>query len=323
MAQFLTSQVIQRLITGFPEQAYVDVSLAKYSRWRVGGTARCMVLPASESEFLRCVRLCHDCDISFVILGATSNLLFSDQGLGVLGISLARLNSVQIEGNKVVAQAGNWVPHFARKLASEGLSGLEHIVGIPGSLGGLLYMNGGSQRKGIGSHVLGVKTVNRRGEELSYTQDECEFAYRHSGFQAGEEIIFEVEFQLAAEAPEKVRSEMLSILRSRRKKFPLRLPNCGSVFVSNPAMYEEYGPPGAVIESCKLKGVSIGGAQVSPEHANFIVNNGGATALDILKLIKKVQAEVHKRTGYNMVSEVRYMAENGDTRPAATVESLC
>lgn len=323
MPQLLTSQYIQMLQTAFAGQVYTNVSLAQYSRWRVGGIAQCVLVPVSEQALVECLQFCCTNNLGYVLLGATSNLLFADEGLVVVGISLAALQRVDVEGESVRSQAGVWVPQFARGLANKGLSGLEHIVGIPGSLGGLVYMNGGSQRKGIGSHVQNVKTLTKTGECKVYSQGECDFSYRHSSFQARGEIIVSIELQLAKAPVTQVRSEMLSILRSRRHKFPLKQPNCGSVFVSNPAMYEEYGPPGAVIERCQLKGLRIGGARVSPEHANFIVNTGSATAKDILTLVKHVQQVVFKETGYNMVSEVRYMDAMGITCPAADVVLQC
>jgi UDP-N-acetylmuramate dehydrogenase len=319
MPDLLTSHTIAQLKKKFAAAAYLNINLADNSRWRVGGIAKCIIAPESEQKLIECICFCSQHNLRYVLLGATSNLLFADEGLVVLGISLARLKSIEINNLNVTAQAGLWVPQFARRLANMGLTGLEHIVGIPGSLGGLLYMNGGSQRKGIGSHVLHVKTINANGDVVTYNHEACDFSYRHSSFQHRNEIIVSVELQLAKAPVAEVRREMLNILSSRRKKFPLKQPNCGSVFVSDPAMYEEYGPPGAVIERCQLKGVQQGGAQVSPEHANFIINTGGAKARDILILIKHVQQVVYRATGYNMVSEVRYVDSAGNTCPAADV----
>src|SRR5690606_33120726 len=138
----------------------------------------------------------------------------------------------------------------------------------PGTLGGLVYMNGGSQRKGIGDHVVEVNTVTRAGERKSYTREQCLFQYRASVFQRVDEIITGARFEFEYGDPQSIRRELLTILRSRRAKFPQKQPNCGSVFVSNPAMYADYGPPGKVIEACGLKGVVQGHAQISPLHAN-------------------------------------------------------
>lgn len=317
MSQLLTPQIIRNLQDVFPGQIYTRVPLSQYSRWRVGGVAKCIIAPDSEQTLVRCMHFCKQNNLNYVVLGATSNLLFSDEGLAVLGISLMRLDRVRLDSTKVIAQAGRWAPSFARLLASKGLGGLEHIVGIPGSLAGLVYMNGGSQRKGIGSHIQVVKTIDVNGNALRYSHEECEFSYRHSVFQLRSEIILEVELHLKASSVSQVRKDMLAILKSRRKKFPLKQPNCGSVFVSNPSMYDEYGSPGAVIEYCKLKGARKGGAQVSPAHANFIVNVENASSKDILSLIKLVQQVVHDVTGYKMVSEVRYMDFSGNTCPAA------
>src|SRR5690625_6921011 len=173
-------------------------------------------------------------------------------------------------------------------------------------------MNGGSQRKGIGDNITYVKTVNVDGKAKTYSKEQCEFSYRSSIFQSLDEVITEVGLQLTPSQNKKLmHSEMLSILQSRSQKFPRKMPNCGSVFVSNPAMYEQYGPPGKVIEECGLKGLTKGGAKISHNHANFIINNDGASAQDILYLINKIREQAYKNTGYMMKAEPKQVDENG------------
>lgn len=294
-----------------------DVSLASISRWKVGGPARLMVAPASVSELVAVRRFFAEHGLRHVVIGMTSNLLFSDSGLTVPCIQIgAALGAVDTSGHRVVAEAGVWVPGFARTLQTLGLSGAEHICGIPGTLGGLICMNGGSQRKAIGDCVVQVDSVDENGGFISRPADQCQFDYRTSVFQKSSEVIAKITFDFCPRDSAEIRREILSILKSRREKFPHRLPNCGSVFKSNPSMYEDVGPPGAVIESLGLKGSTEGGAYVSPMHANFIINSGSARATDILRLINRVQSQVLAATGHLMHAEAYFVGTDGALVPA-------
>ncbi len=309
-----------------PGGVYRDVPLAQVSRWRVGGLAPLVVAPGSVTELQQLMAYVSRNQLRYVVLGSSSNLLFPDEGLEVLAIHMGgRLSDFRVEGSRVWSEAGIWVPAFARRLARAGLTGAEHTCGIPGTLGGLICMNGGSQRKGIGDHIVDVVSVTRAGEKRIRSRAECGFRYRTSVFQGLGEIIVGARFRFTAvESPRSIRSEMLTILGQRRRKFPRKMPNCGSVFVSNPAMYAEYGPPGAVIEACGLKGMRVGGAMISPLHANFIVNHDQARAADILTLIGVARRTVLDRTGYDMVAEVCYVSPAGQIIPAhVKAEALC
>ena len=198
-----------------------------------------------------------------------------------------------------------------------GLTGIERTCGIPGTLGGLICMNGGSQRHGIGEVIVSVTSVDAEGAIRHRSREDCAFAYRHSVFQSNNEVIAGAMLRLEPAADRgAVRREMLEILGSRRRKFPQKEPNCGSVFVSNPAMYAEYGPPGAMIERLGFKECRVGGAMVSPHHANFIVNVGNATAIDVLSLIAKIKVAVLADTGYAMEVEARFVTVEGEILPA-------
>ncbi|MDQ8183731.1 UDP-N-acetylmuramate dehydrogenase [Pelagicoccus sp. SDUM812005] len=295
-----------------------NVPLSKHSQWRVGGAANIIIEPDSADSVQPIIHIFHKHRLRYLILGSTSNLLFDDDGLQCPAILIGRnLNRITVEGTQVCAEAGVWVPRFAKKVADHGLSGAEHTAGIPGTLGGLICMNGGSQRKGISDHLTEVTYLSSNGDLQTKRKDECNFSYRQSSFQNTGDIILSAKFEFQNTAnPSQIKKEMLGILSSRRKKFPRKLPNCGSVFVSNPAMYEEIGPPGAAIEGCGLKGTTKGGAQISPLHANFIVNNGNATASDILYLIHLIRTTVLQKTGYEMPTEVRYVSKNGEISPA-------
>jgi len=297
-----------------PGAVATDVPLARISRWRIGGLADVIVRPRSIDDLARLRAWLHAQGLQHVVIGATSNLLFADQGLRVICVQIGgAFAQLGIAGPEIIAGSGVWVPHLARRAMQAGLTGLEHTCGIPGTLGGLVCMNGGSQRKGIGDLIVSVTSVDTLGAIRTRSREECAFAYRRSIFQSCGEVVARAVMHLDTTLELRaIRQQMLAILGSRRRKFPQKLPNCGSVFVSDPAMYRDYGPPGAVVERLGFKGRRVGGALVSPQHANFIVNTGGATAADILILITEIKAAVLADTGYAMEVEVRFVTEAGE-----------
>lgn len=305
---------LERICPGGVEQ---NVDLAAVSQWRIGGRAALMLSPSSTVQLAALRRFLHERDLPHVVIGHTSNLLFADEGLHVPCIRIgSKMSAIRFEGADVIAEAGAWVPGVAVSVMRQGLTGVEHICGIPGTLGGLVYMNGGSQRKGIGSAIVDVKSVLPDGAIVQRTAADCDFSYRHSVFHGNDEVISAVRLRLVRGKRAAIHSEIRAILADRRRKFPRKEPNCGSVFKSNPAMYAEVGPPGAIIERLGFKGMRQGGAQVSPRHANFIVNTGKARAIDVLSLITRISDAVFDATGFRMEAEVRHVAPDGYMLPA-------
>lgn len=297
-----------------------QVDLAALSWWRIGGPADLLLRPSSTQQVSALLRWFADRGIRPVVIGLTTNLLFDDAGLRAPCIQIGgRLADVSIDGTSLEAQAGAWVPGLARRMMQAGLGGAEHICGIPGTIGGLVCMNGGSQRKGIGSSIVSVESVDLAGNTVSRPADACGFGYRRSVYQTNGEVITAVRLQLDRRPRHEIRREIRQILADRRGKFPRKEPNCGSVFKSDPAMYADVGPPGAVIERLGFKGQRIGGAQVSPRHANFIVNTGGARARDVLALIARIAVAVEQATGYRMAAEACFVRADGQIFPAADV----
>jgi UDP-N-acetylmuramate dehydrogenase len=296
-----------------PGAVFRDVPLDRISRWKIGGPADIIVRPRSIEDLSRLRRFLHDRDLPHLVIGGTSNLLFADAGLRVICVQIgSAMAAARVEGTAITGDAGVWVPGLARLAMQHGLEGLAHTCGIPGTLGGLVCMNGGSQRHGIHDTVDTVTSVARDGSIIVRRRAECGFAYRRSVYQTNDEIIARARLVLRPAADKAaLRREMLGILRSRRRRFPNKTPNCGSVFVSDPAMYDEHGPPGAIIENMGFKGRRIGDAQVSAQHANFIVNLGRASAEDTLDLITEIRDAVHDRTGYLMEVEARFVAPDG------------
>ncbi|KMK63827.1 UDP-N-acetylmuramate dehydrogenase [Puniceibacterium sp. IMCC21224] len=307
------------LLDAFPEASMQNVSLARISRWRIGGLADIVLRPRSVEELcaMRAYLLAQG--LPNVVIGATSNLLFADAGLRAVALQIGNSlgkSAVKVTGTDITAGAGVWVPGLARRVMQAGLGGIEHICGIPGTFGGLVCMNGGSLRRGIGENITHVDSVDVTGALYRRDREACGFAYRRSVFQGNDEIVVSAGLALEAGEREAIRRVMLTILGNRRRKFPHHTPNCGSVFVSNPGMYADYGPPGAVIEKLGFKGRRIGDAQVSPEHANFIVNTGRARAEDVLALITGIKTAARRETGYDMEVEARYVRPDGTLVPA-------
>jgi len=290
----------------------VNEPLRNHCTWKIGGPADFLVKPSSWEQIAPVLQYTSENGIPAIVIGKGSNLLFDDAGFRGVVIKIGRkLSRLTISATTVVAESGISTSRLARAVGLAGLSGVEHIVGIPGTLGGLVFMNGGSQRKTIGKTIVEVKALDRHGNTQIFRNEECGFAYRHSRFQNEYCIITEVTMKLATGQRSTIMMEMLQSLRDRRKKFPLTLPNCGSVFKSDPKLYETFGPPGAIISKLGLKGLSVGEAAISERHANFIVNRGAAKAADILALLQFVREEVTRQTGITLNCEVRIVRSCG------------
>lgn len=296
-----------------PGAVFEQQSLAKMSRWRIGGVADAVVRPRSIEQLQALRRYCHEHALPSVVIGSTSNLLFADEGLRALCIHITcDWAPIRFDDHVVTVGPGYWVPWLARQAMLRGLSGLVHTCGIPGTIGGLVYMNGGSQRKGIGEVVSRLLAIGENGDIREYTHDECNFTYRHSVFHNSPDVIAEVELTLEpGHSPQKLRREMLAIMRDRRAKFPQKIPNCGSVFKSNPNMYAEYGPPGKILEALGFKGRRVGGAVVPQRHANFIVNDESAKASDVVRLVREMHLVTCEKTGHAMEAEVKLVSSIG------------
>jgi len=310
-------EALQRLAGEEIGRTLFDEPLARHASWQIGGPADLLVEPENTRQVARVVHVAREEQIPLVVIGQGTNLLFDDAGVRGIVLKIgARMARVQIDGGRIVAEGGVWVPQLAREAMRAGLAGLEHCIGIPGTLGGLVIMNGGSRRRGIGENVRRVWVIDGDGEEKVLGQADCAFSYRHSALQGSGTVVVRVELACPAGELTAIRRDMVCDLRERRHKFPRKLPNCGSVFLSTAAMHASVGPPGRIVEEAGLKGAGIGGAEVSRQHANFIVNRGGASSQDVLALIARVRATVRERIGFVLDCEVRYVAPDGRVFPA-------
>jgi UDP-N-acetylmuramate dehydrogenase len=293
---------------------FCSVPLSEKSYWKIGGNVDYFVEPKSIQQLADVRKVLNEYpNTPNMIIGDASNLLFDDEGFrGVIVKIGNNLDKITFERDRVYCDAGVWVPGLAYKSYRKGLSGLEHTCGIPGRLGGLIYMNGGSNRQSISENLESVTLIDIYGNVITHDTKALGFSYRESPFQNNKNIIAGATLKLNVTSVAEVRSAMRKVLSSRRKKFPRKLPNCGSVFVSNPKMYEVIGPPGFAIEKVGLKGIQKGNAQISNLHANFIVNLGGATSNDVLYLIALARSKVYENTQFLMDCEARYVSPLGN-----------
>lgn len=314
----LPSALVDKLSNLHGDVVSYCVPLSELSYWKIGGIAQCVVEPNSIECLQDALKITSEFpDVAKLIIGDCSNLLFDDEGFNGVLIKIGNeLSEITFNGDEVYCEAGAWVPEVAYHCYRRELSGIEHICGIPGRIGGLVYMNGGSQRRGILENVKSVVVLDQEGNKNTVTSDEIVHSYRESPFQGKPLIVAAVTLKLHKDSRSTVRNTMRGILASRRKKFPRKLPNCGSVFLSNPKMYDVVGPPGYAIEKAGLKGVRKGNAQLSSLHANFIVNLGGASSADVLYLIGLARNTVKEQTGFSMDCEVRYIRPNGEMMQA-------
>ena len=271
---------------------------------RTGGPADYLIEVASEKELCGIIDRAHEESIPVYVMGNGSNLLFSDEGFrgAVLHIGKA-FSTVTVDGECVECQAGALLSTAARAAADHSLSGLEFASGIPGSVGGAVCMNAGAYGGEI-SQVLESAKVFLDGKTETWSNEAFHYAYRHSAVMERECIVLSARFRLHGGDHDEILSTMKELNSRRREKQPLQYPSCGSFF-KRPAGYFA----GALIEQAGLKGFSVGDAQVSEQHAGFIINRGHATSQDVYRLMRHVQNEVYQKSGVMLEPEVKLIGQ--------------
>lgn len=286
------------------ERVLENEPMSRHTTFRIGGPAELMFLPACEEEIVEAVRLAKVAGIPVRVLGNGSNLLVRDGGLRGLSIVLGeRFARIHIEGRRLYAQAGALLSRVASAAQEAGLSGLEFAGGIPGTLGGGCAMNAGAYNGQL-SDVLVSADVLLDGEVRTLDREEMQMGYRTTLPLRTGGVVLSACFDLVEEDKLVILEHMRALNARRREKQPLSMPSAGSTFKRPEGHFA-----GALIESCGLKGCSVGGAQVSEKHAGFIVNTGNATAADVLALIEHVQSVVREATGVDLEPEVRIIGE--------------
>ena len=265
-----------------------EVFLSKYTTYKVGGLCSCVIYPKDVKKLVKLIKLIKKYKLKHKVIGNGSNLIFSDKKYDGVIIKLNALDEIKIVGNKITVGAGYSLIKLANMATKASLTGLEFAAGIPGTVGGAVFMNAGAYKSDMGYVVKDVKVLTPEMEIINLTNREMNFHYRTSFLQKHPEYIC---LEVVLRLKKGKKSEIEALIKDRRKRRlesqPLEFPSAGSVF-RNP----EGDAAGRIIESLGLKGLTKGGAQVSPKHANFIVNIGGASANDIRELIMFVKSTV-------------------------------
>lgn len=281
--------------------------LAPHSTFRIGGEARLAAMPDTTEQIIDAVSAAKEAGLDFTVIGNGSNVLFSDKGFDGLVIFTRNADSVVIKGNRVIADAGAPFTKLAVTVKNAGLTGLEFAYGIPGSVGGAVYMNAGAYN-GEASQVVASSMAydDLTGEVRIISREEHNFGYRTSVYSQNRDrlTVLSAEFELKEGDSAAIWETMQDLMRRRREKQPLEYPNAGSVF-KRPQGYFV----GKLITDAGLKGYTIGGAQVSEKHAGFIVNIGGATAEDVLRLVEHIQKTVQSQFGVMLECEINFKGQ--------------
>ena len=279
-----------------------DVPMSRLTSFRIGGPVDCVAYPKTEAELSDLLKLCAEAGIEPVILGAGTNVLAPDAGMRRLAIVLkdALEGMEQIGETSIRVMAGVTMSRAAVFAAGLNLGGLEFAHGIPGTIGGGVYMNAGAYGGEIKDVCTRVRIMDMTGEARWITNEEAAFSYRHSAIEDNPWIVVAAEFELTPKAEEEVWAKMKELIGKRRASQPLDLPSAGSAFKRPVGGYAA-----ALIDQTGLKGFQVGGAAVSEKHAGFVVNLGGATAADVQELLQQVSDKVFERTGIRLEPEVR------------------
>lgn len=293
----------------YPERVRLAEPLARHTTWKIGGPAELFFQPRDSRECVTALNLARQYGIPVNFLGGGSNVLAADQGVRGLVIQTRALREIRWQETRVRAGAGTSLPKLAREAGSRALSGLEFALGIPGTLGGAVRMNAGAHGSQIAELIESVQVVTPQGEVLDLLRERLEFGYRSSSLMDSGNLIIEASLVLPPGNREEIARKAETVLEFRKARQPNEYPNGGSVFKNPPG-----DSAGRLIEAVGAKGLRAGGAQISEKHANFIVNLGGATAADVLFLIKEVRELVFNKFGYILETEVVMMGFDNNGR---------
>ena len=275
--------------------------LAAHCTFKIGGPARLFVQPADRAQLCRAIALCKAQNTRYYLLGNGSNILFADEGYdgAVLDIS-AMQDTVEVCGTMLTAGAGVRLSALCKTALAHGLTGLEFAYGIPGTVGGAVYMNAGAYGGEMKDVLTTVQYLTAAGEVQQAAASALDLRYRHSIFEENGGCILSAQFTLTPGEPDAIRARMEELMAKRLDKQPLDKPSAGSTFKRPAGAFAA-----ALIDQCGLRGYRHGGAAISDKHCGFVVNLGGASCADVLALCEQVRAIVKEKTGYDLEKEIR------------------
>ena len=293
--------------TNIEEKIIFDEPMKKHTSFKIGGTADQFVKVTNEEELKEAIKYAKDKNLKITIIGNGSNLLVLDKGIRGLVIKID-IQKLEIERKEKYAEitvgSGYKTMALGIKLMNEELSGFEELSGIPGTIGGAIFMNAGAYGKEIKDINISTKCMDYDGEIFELSNKEQEFEYRSSVFNKKDYIILETKLRLEYGKKEEVKKKMDEYLSSRKEKQPIEYPSAGSTFKRQEGVITA-----KLSDECGLKGFQIGGAKVSEKHAGFVINSDNATAKDVIDLIKYIKEKVNEKYGIKIKEEIRIVGE--------------
>ena len=298
------SDIIYNLANILGCEALKDEPMNKHTSFKIGGTADTYIKVDTLSKLSAILKECKESDIKYTLLGNGSNVLVSDDGIRGVVIRLAGdfRQITLVDETTIFCGAGATLAYLCKFALNCGLTGLEFAWGIPGSVGGAVFMNAGAYDGEMKNVVHSVSHISPDGKIGRLEKDELEFGYRTSAYRKNDMILTGVTLKLEKGNVDDIRNKMDDFMNRRTSKQPLEFPSAGSVFKRPEGNFA-----GALIQQCGLKGKSVGGAQVSEKHAGFIINKSNATANDVKNLVKEIQITVAEQTGYNLECELIFL----------------
>ena len=287
------------------DRVLVDEPMKMHTTFRVGGPADYFVMPTCAEEVQKVISLCKEQNVPYTIIGNGSNLLVGDKGIRGVVIQLFKsMNNMELNGNVITAQAGCSLAQIANAAAGKSLTGFEFAAGIPGTLGGAVVMNAGAYGGEMKDVLVSATVLDEEGNVVTLSADELELGYRRSIFNKKNYILLDATIELKEGNEDEIRAYMMDLRQRRVDKQPLEFPSAGSTF-KRPEGYFA----GKLIQDAGLAGFTVGGAQVSAKHCGFVINAGGATAADIVELMKQVSDKVEELNGVPLEAEVKMVGE--------------
>lgn len=277
-----------------------NVSLAPYCSMKAGGNAKYLVLPKTAAELVSAIDAFRRKGEKYIVAGNCSNIIFPDSGFQGAVIITTGIRGLSFNEGVITAMCGETLSSLARFACDNSLTGLEFCYGIPGTVGGGVYMNAGAYGGELSQCFVSGEFLTEDLETVTLTAEEMDFGYRKSRLASEKLILLSASFRVPEGNKDEIRAKMEELMAKRKASQPLEYPSCGSAFKRPEGYYA-----GALIEQCGLKGCAVGGARVSEKHAGFIINSGNAKADDVIELLKYVSDRVFEKTGVRLEPEIR------------------
>lgn len=287
------------------ENIIIDAEMKKYVHFRVGGPADILLIPESKEQVIKTIKICREKNIPFYVIGNGSNLLVKDGGIKGVVIKLKELKNIEVKDNIIEAECGAMLKDVSNEALKNSLTGLEFACGIPGTIGGAVFMNAGAYNGEISNVIESAEIINSKNEVITLSKEELELKYRSSIVMKKNYIVLSAKFKLEEGDKKDIKEVVDDLTNKRESKQPLEYPSAGSTF-KRPEGYFA----GKLIQDAGLKGYTMGGAAVSEKHSGFVINKNNATATDILNLINHIQEEVKKQFNVELHPEVRIIGED-------------